>query len=397
MIRPVAGPFMHKPARSTVLILTIAAFCFQGLAETRSDFLAATDFSGLALFESRGAIYKDGGRPMDALQILKNHGFNCVRLRLFTSSAEQVAANPYNFGNNLAYTVPLAVRVKKAGLLFSLDFHYSDTWADPGHQITPRAWTNLDFAGLASEMRVYNSNAIATFATAGAMPDFVQVGNEITGGMLWPLGKLSRDATNSWSNLAQLMKSAIQGIRDASVASGMKMPQIMVHIDRGGDWAGTKWFFDNLNEQGVPYDIIGQSYYPFFHGPMTNLNTCLSNTAIRYHKPIIVAETAFPWTNTVSRWMNKLDGFSPTPQGQVSFMEAVGKIVRNVPEHLGIGVFYWGAEYQAVNGRNGGSFATASFFDSQGNLLPVADALVRIGATSSYHRADTRPAMPKLR
>src|SRR5262249_14922207 len=160
----------------------------------------------------------------------------------------------------------------------------------------------------------------------------------------------------AWSNLAQLMKSAIEGIRDAANASGMKMPQIVVHIDRGGDWAGTKWFFDNLNEQGVPYDIIGDSYYPFFHGPMTNLNTCLRNAAVRYHKPIMVAETAFPWTNTVSRWMNKLDGFAPAPAGQASFMDALGKIVRNVPEHLGVGVFYWGAEYQTVNRGNGGGF-----------------------------------------
>ena len=141
----------------------------------------------MAYFESLGVVYKDGGVVTDGIQILKNHGINCVRLRLFTSSQAQAATNAYNYINNTNYTVPLAVRVKNAGLLFSLDFHYSDTWADPGHQAIPAAWSNLNFAQLVQQMYTYNSNTIATFAAAGAMPDYVQVGNEITAGMLWPL------------------------------------------------------------------------------------------------------------------------------------------------------------------------------------------------------------------
>lgn len=363
-----------------VALFAVAAVSFGNAASAQTNFLAAADFSGLAFFESRGVTYKDHGQVLDGLQILKNHGFNCVRLRLWTGSAAQAAADPYNYGNNLEYTIPLAVRVKNAGLLFSLDFHYSDTWADPGHQITPILWTNLDFAQLVGTMRSYNSNTIASFAAAGAMPDFVQIGNEITGGMLWPLGKVSGNGGGSWSNLGQLMKSAVQGIQDAANALGSPMPKIIVHIDRGGDWAATEWFFDNLNAQGVPYDIIGESYYPFFHGPLANLNTCLSNAAVRYGKPVIVAEHAFPWTNTVTSWTNKLDGFAPTISGQVGFIAALARIVKSVPNHLGLGVFYWGAEYQAVSGVNEAGFNTASFFDSQGNLLPGADAVAGIGA-----------------
>ena len=359
---------MFKKLAAPLFILFV---CLASRAQT--NFLAATDFSDLAFFESQGITYKDAGHATDGLQILKAHGFNCVRLRLWTSSAVQAATNAYNYGNNLAYTVPLAVRVKAAGLLFSLDFHYSDTWADPGKQATPNAWTNLDLAQLTAQMRSYNSNVIAAFAAAGAMPDFVQVGNEITSGMLWPLGKLTDSA--SWANLGQLMKAAEQGIQDACAATGAKTPKIIVHIDRGADWATTEWFFDNLNAQGVPYDIIGESYYPFFHGPVTNMSTCLSNAAVRYGKPVVLAETAFPWTNSVTSWTNKLYGFAPTVDGQVSFMAALATILKSVPNHLGAGFFYWGAEYQLANGVDEAGFNTTALFDAHGNLLPAADGL----------------------
>ncbi len=108
-------------------------------------FLAGADMSDLAYFESRGMVYKDNGQVGDALQILKNHGINCIRLRLWTSSAAQAQSDPWNYNCNLDYTVPLAQRVKNAGLLFLLDFHYSDTWADGGHQVIPGAWANLGF------------------------------------------------------------------------------------------------------------------------------------------------------------------------------------------------------------------------------------------------------------
>ena len=347
-----------------------------------TPFLSGADFSHLAFFESRGVTYKDGGQVQDGIQILKQHGINCVRLRLFTSSTAQAATDPYNYINNTAYTVPLAVRVKNAGLLFCLDFHYSDTWADPTHQATPAAWASLNFAQMVQQMRTYNSNTIAAFAAAGAMPDFVQIGNEITQGMLFTnsagatIGKVSGSYNTSWSQLGQLMNAAIQGIRDVTNATGAQMPKIIVHIDRGGDWATTMWFFDNLNFQGVPYDIIGESYYPFFHGDPTNLNFCLTNAAARYAKPIIVAEDAFPYTNTCpTAWKSQLFGYPPTPDGQVSFIATVAQIVKGVPNHLGAGFFYWGTEYQTVSGVNEAGFNTASFFDAGGNVLPVADAV----------------------
>ena len=294
---------------------------------TRLPFITGADFSHLSFFEDRGVVYKDEGQAQDALAILKRHGLTCVRLRLFTSSAAQAAANPYNYTNNLAYTLPLAVRVKQAGLQFMLDFHYSDTWADPGHQAKPAAWTNLTFTQLVQQMRDYNSNTVAAFKAAGTPPDYVQIGNEITGGMLCPDGKVgtTNDATQ-WPKLGQLMKAACLGIADAA---GTNMPRIVVHIDRGGDWSGTQYFFDRLVQQGVSFDIIGESYYPFWHGSLGNLANCLTNAAKRYGKPIMVVETAFPWTN--SYWATNIYGIAPSPTGQVQFIAALAQVVKRLP------------------------------------------------------------------
>lgn len=351
----------------TNLILAASAF-FTAVTSALGDFISGADFSHLAYFESIGVVYNDGGQAQDGLAILKNHGLTCVRLRLFTSSAAQAQADPYNCINNLDYTVPLAVRVKNAGLQFMLDFHYSDTWADPGKQTMPAAWSSLTFTQLVQQMRDYNSNCIAAFNSAGAMPDYVQVGNEITQGLLWPYGKVpGTNATVQWSQLAQLINAAIQGIQDAAAAN---MPKIVIHIDRGGDWNGTKYFFDNLiSNQHVQFDIIGESYYPFWHGPLTNLNTCLNNAVKRYNKPVIVAETDFPWQNSTN-----LYGIPATTNGQVQFVVQLAQILGGIPGRMGMGVFWWGTEYQPVSGANQAGFGDKSFFDGGGNVLPVADA-----------------------
>lgn len=333
-----------------------------------ADFLAGADFSLLKFFEDRGVVYKQNGQPLDGLAILKSNGVNCVRLRLFTSTSGQAQSDPYNYINNLDYTIPLALRVKAAGLQFLLDFHYSDSWADPQKQNKPAAWTNLTFVQLQQQMRDYNSNAIAAFKAAGAMPDYVQIGNEITGGILWPDGHVSGDTNASWANLGKLVKSAIQGVQDASGASP---PKIMIHIDRGGDWATTKWFFDNLLNQQVPFDVIGESYYPWWHGDLAALSNCLNNAAQRYHKPIVVAETAYPWTNSVPASYNPNLGIPMTSTGQDEFTVALASIVKGIPGGLGAGIFWWGTEYVHVNGYNLASFDKTSFFDFNGNALPV--------------------------
>jgi arabinogalactan endo-1,4-beta-galactosidase len=234
-------------------------------------------------------------------------------------------------------------------------------------------------------MRQYNSNSLAAFKAAGALPDYVQVGNEITGGMLWPDGQVggNYDTPAQWSQLGQLIRAAVQGIRDVA---GPVKPRIIVHIDRGGDWSGTQWFFDNLKNQQVQFDIIGESYYPFWHGPLGSLAVCLTNAAERYGKPVFVAETAFPWTNSV--WTTPINGIALSAEGQVEYVAALASIVERLPGGIDGGVFWWGSEYQRVAGVNGAGFDTASFFDSGGNMLPVVDAVAQLA--QKRHLSATR-------
>ncbi len=343
-------------------------------ANTPMDFIAGADMSHLRFFEDRGITYRVNSQIQDALTILKNRGFNCVRLRLFTSSAAQAQADAYNYTNNLAYTLPLAVRVKNAGLKLLLDFHYSDTWADPGQQTKPAAWTNLTFAQLKTQLRTYNSNTIASFAAAGALPDYVQIGNEITPGMLWSEGRVggSFDNATQWSQLAQLLTNAIQGVKDAS---GTNTPKLIIHLDRGGDWTTTQWYFDNLASRQVTFDIIGQSYYPWWHGNLAALRTCLSNAAVRYNKPVMIMETAFPRSNSTN-----IFGIPASTNGQVQFVIELAKIIKSVPGSRGAGVFWWGTEYQQVAGANLAGFDQRSLFGADGNVLPAATAFGAMAA-----------------
>jgi arabinogalactan endo-1,4-beta-galactosidase len=358
----------RKLAIRIVLLLLLA------VTLRAQSFLSGADLSLLQFFQDRGISYRSNGVPQDAILLLKNRGINCVRLRLFTSSAAQAQADPYDYTNNLAYTLPLAVRVKNAGLKLLLDFHFSDTWADPAHQAIPAAWTNFSFAQLTVQMRSYCSNTIAAFAAAAAVPDYVQVGNEITSGTLWTDGEVggAYENTNQWSQLGQLLKAAIQGVKDAA---GAMPPKIIIHLDRGGDWATTQWFFDSLNAQGVPFDIIGQSYYPFWHGPLANLQNCLTSAVQRYNKPVIIAETGFPFANSTN-----LVGFPATTNGQVNFVGALAQIVKGLPGQKGLGIFWWGAEYQTLNGYNLAGFDQRSLFGPGGNALPAADALGQLSA-----------------
>jgi arabinogalactan endo-1,4-beta-galactosidase len=356
------------------IIHFLAIFMLSAACAAGGEFMAGADVSHQAFFENRGIVYREDGQARDALVLLKERGLNCARLRLFTSSAQQALADPYNSINNLEYTLPLAVRAKQAGLQLLLDFHYSDSWADPGKQTKPAAWTNFTFAQLEQRMYDYNSNTIAAFEAAGAMPEYVQVGNEIIQGLLWPDGKVggSSDTPAQWQKLGLLLKAAIRGIKDASANTP---PKIMIHIDRGGDWPGTRWFFDNLRQQQVEFDLIGQSYYPFWHGTLDALRNCLTNATARFGKPIIVVETAFPWSNSAD-----IQGIPATPEGQVQFVIELARIVKSLPDGMGVGAVWWGTEYQRLSGIGLAGFDRRSFFDATGNVLPVASALGQLAA-----------------
>ncbi len=390
------------PAMNRLRILAVMGVATLPAAAA-AEFEAGADVSHVAFFESRGKVYRDGGKAEDPFAILKRHGLTCVRLRLFTSSAERAQRDPYNCINNLEYTVPLAVRARKAGLKLMLDLHYSDTWADPAHQTKPDAWKGLPFDRLEERLRAYSRDSIAAFRQADATPDYVQVGNEITPGMVWPDGRVggADDHPAQWAKLGRLLRAAIRGIREPAGESG---PRIVLHLDRGGDWKTTRWFFDRLREQRVEFDIIGQSYYPFWHGSLDDVRVCLSNAVARYGKPVMVVETGFPWREDTSagRPSQPLAGIPPGRAGQVRFVEELGGIVRNLPGGNGLGVIWWGAEYQPLPDVGLGGFDGRSFFDHDGHALPVIDAMGRLALprsrTTDSGRAPPAPrTMAELR
>jgi arabinogalactan endo-1,4-beta-galactosidase len=313
------------------------------------EYLVGADVSFLPQAEKNGIVFKDGGQAKPGLVIFKDHGYNWIRLRLFHT--------PTQLPNDLNYTIAAAKEAKQLGFKFLLDFHFSDTWADPAKQFLPKAWEGLSHAQLVAAVFAYTRDTIAAFREAGAEPDMVQIGNEVIGGMMWPDGRLPQN----WDNFAELLKAGILGV-DEGRGDGPR-PQIMVHIDRGGDKKRTKEFFDKCREYGVDYDVIGQSYYPWWHGTVADLRENLAFTANEYDKDIIVVEAAYNWRT--AEYKNRPGPFPETPEGQKKFWEEVNRAVLDTPHNHGKGVFWW---EPAVSP---GAIASRGMFDKEGNALPV--------------------------
>ena len=312
------------------------------------EYAVGADLSFLRQAEARGAKFKDGGVEKPGLRIFREHGYNWIRLRLFHT--------PIQLPNNLDYTLAEAKEAKALGYKFLLDFHYSDTWADPGKQFIPKAWEGKSTAELVRAVFAYTRDTIAAFRTADAMPDMVQIGNEVSAGMLWPDGKLPEH----WDNFVDLIKAAIRGVEAGS--SPAARPRIMIHIDQGGSRARTKAFFDRLNAAGVAYDVIGQSYYPWWQGSLLELRDNLEFMAETYDKDIILVEVAYNWKP--AEYRDQPAPFPETPEGQREFLEEVNRLVLAAPHGRGRGVFWW---EPAVTGR----LNRRGMFDDDGGALPV--------------------------
>jgi arabinogalactan endo-1,4-beta-galactosidase len=263
-----------------------------------------------------------------------------------------------------------------------LDLHYSDFWADPGHQTIPAAWQGQDLATLATTVREYTRDTIATFARYGAPVDMVQIGNEVTAGMLWPLGQIYLTSTPNFPDFATLVNAGVQGAREGNPRRHDL--KVMLHIDRGGDNGGSVWFFDHVIAAGVTdFDVIGESYYPFWHGPLSALQANLNDLALRYGRDIVVVETAYPWTvadgddlaNSFSDPSQLPDGdsYPPTPQGQAGYFEALRDVLSQVPGGRGVGFFDWEPEWIPGVGWEPGAGNpndNLTMFDFAGKALP---------------------------
>jgi arabinogalactan endo-1,4-beta-galactosidase len=242
--------------------------------------MLGADISFLPELESRGRKFYENGVEKDAIEILKDKGFNYVRLRIFNNPAADSGYSPHKGFCDLEHTKQMAARIKKAGLKLLLDFHYSDTWADPGKQFKPAAWATYSFTQLSKAVHDFTKEVLHSLKAQGTLPDMVQVGNEINHGMIWPDA-----AINNLDTLADFLKSGIAAVRetDPSII-------IMLHIACGGQNQESKYFIDNMLRRGVMFDVIGESYYPRWHGTTEDLKNNLTDLATHYKKDIIVVE-----------------------------------------------------------------------------------------------------------
>lgn len=335
--------------------------------------LLGADISALERIEQGGAVFRQGGQAGDAVAILRAQGSNVFRLRLFVApNGSEVQVN------DLAYTLRMAGRVKAAGARLLLDIHYSDTWADPGHQAIPAAWAGADLDSLEGLVESYTADVVAQLKQAGTTPDIVQVGNEIDAGMLWPLGQVggAADTPVQWDQLTRLLKAGIRGVQDATDPADSV--RIMLHYSQGGSVAGSQWFFEHLDSAGVGYDLIGLSYYPWWHGTLARLRANLKFLAGRYGKDIVVVETSYPWR--AGGWEGMVSNpnamaWPVSPAGQRRFLEDLLDAIATTPENHGAGLLWWYPEAVEVPGFFVFGSGSLALFDTGGNVLPAASVL----------------------
>ncbi|EMD41055.1 glycoside hydrolase family 53 protein [Gelatoporia subvermispora B] len=298
------------------LLLLVALVC-----SSRALNFRGADISSLIVVEDQGVQFTDNGQVRPFEDILRTHGLNTARVRVWT-------AGQYD----LSYGLEMAKRIKGAGLTLIVDLHYSDTWADPGHQAIPAAWpTNL--SGLNTEIYTYTQSIVQSFAAQGTPIDILQVGNEINNGLLWPVGEIS---VNGIDPVSQLLHSAVQGAKSAG------SPHIQVHLANGWDWSGLDSFFSGVFIPGAlsasDIDIVGVSFYPFYDAGATlaALQSSLANLAGTLRKPIVVAETDWP---VECPGVNLTEPSIPVSvAGQETWTGDIRDVLQGLPDGLGQGI-----------------------------------------------------------
>ena len=361
----------HTAPKEDMKLVTIDEI--PGISGTGLIFAKGGDVSFIEEIEDSGFIFYEDSVAKDFFEIVRNNGWNYVRLRLWNE--------PERGYCDLESTMRLAKRIKDQDMNFLLNFHYSDWWADPGKQNKPAAWVDMSYDELVDALYEFTKHSVASLKEQGTLPEMVQIGNEITPGMLYPTGKVGGeyDTPEQWAKFAGLIKAGVRGVRD-SIDETVNV-KIMIHSDRGGDNKGARWFFDNLNAQDVAFDVIGLSFYPWWHGTIEEFTANMADLALRYEKDIILAETAYPWTlawgdsmhNIFGDSADVVEGYPATPEGQHRFLSDIIDIIRATPGDRGKGVIWWAPEYVSIPGR-GSPWENLTQFDFGGNALKSLSA-----------------------
>ncbi|PIF61119.1 glycosyl hydrolase 53 family protein [Flavobacterium sp. 11] len=313
---------------------------------SKSSFAKGADVGWLPQMEATGyKFYDTDGSEKDCLQLLKDRGMNTIRLRVWVNPNDDKASGHCSKEE----TVVMALRAQKMGMRIMIDFHYSDSWADPGKQFKPKAWENHTFSELMTDVYDHTFDVLSALKSAGVTPEWVQVGNEIPGGMMWPEG-----STKNWSQLAQLLNKGYEATKaiDAKI-------KVIVHLDEGNNSEKFRWFFDNATANNVKYDVIGLSYYPFwikkdYTETIADLANNLNDMATRYNKEVMVVEVGGEYDKV---------------QNTYEMLAATIKAVKAVPNNKGLGVIYWEPQ-----GEKSWSHYSLSAWQSDGKPSPALDA-----------------------
>lgn len=313
---------------------------------SKSSFAKGADVGWLPQMEATGyKFYDTDGSEKDCLQLLKDRGMNTIRLRVWVNPNDDKASGHCSKEE----TVVMALRAQKMGMRIMIDFHYSDSWADPGKQFKPKAWENHTFSELMTDVYDHTFDVLSALKSVGVTPEWVQVGNEIPGGMMWPEG-----STKNWSQLAQLLNKGYEATKaiDAKI-------KVIVHLDEGNNSEKFRWFFDNATANNVKYDVIGLSYYPFwikkdYTETIADLANNLNDMATRYNKEVMVVEVGGEYDKV---------------QNTYEMLAATIKAVKAVPNNKGLGVIYWEPQ-----GEKSWSHYSLSAWQSDGKPSPALDA-----------------------
>ena len=361
----------------------------------RNEFIKGADLSSLDEVEKCGGKFYDCGAQGDAMEILRSPGMNLVRLRIWNDPKDE-QGNTYGAGSNdINVTISLARRAKALGMKWLLDFHYSDFWADPGKQFLPKAWRKMSEDELCGAVYDFTKSTLERLSAEGLTPDIIAVGNEITHGLLWPIGKAP-----NFRNIARFVSAGIRAVRVAAPKS-----KVMIHLDMGGkNDVYREWFDSYFAAGGEQFDVIGMSYYPFWHGTMAEFKENMFDISARYDKDIIVCETSMGFSlddyseyeglpkgtigsGIVNEELAKIIDYPLTADGQRKFIGDLAKTIKSVPGDRGRGFIWWepawipvknsgwttpaGLKYVGEDGICANLWANQALFDFDGNALPA--------------------------
>jgi arabinogalactan endo-1,4-beta-galactosidase len=347
----------------------------------------------------KGAVYLDGDKQIDPLDEFRKNGVDCMRIRVWNDPYDE-GGHPYLGGTcDIDNYIKLGKLAKSKGYRLMMDLHYSDFWADPGKQFIPKAWQDYDLEQMIGAVYAFTADCLHTAIDNGVAPEYIQVGNEITNGMLWPLGKLEneRGERGNYDAFCRLVDAGCRACRDI-----LPEAKIILHLERSNDKAVYREFFSNMEDAGIDYDIIAASYYPYWHGTPDELFDNLKECR-RFGKDIMVGELGYGFTTqayslggeskrlVIDSERAYVPGFTEkyplSPDGQARFIE---DFLHRAKANGISGIFYWeplwlpgegicwaspeGQKYIAEEGKStANEWANQCLFDYEGQKLPAFD------------------------